>query len=167
MFHTNLNVLPVMPFANCNIPNYILTVFPLLLFSSSSALFFLRVKAVYGNNRIITIFFGFLLLVLFGLCFLIPLSTKSMHLPTTQICIIFQVEHYVAIPLGAHFVFNNLIFIAVSLRIISFSLVGGTFSARMKSFFRGDGLSCLSKSVLYGGQLYYMSVISPLMIDKY
>ena len=162
MLHTKLDFLAVTSFADCNIPNYIITIFPVLLFTSSSALFFLRVKAVYGNNRIITVFFGLLLLVLFGVCFLIPLSTKGKHLPTTQICIVFQVEVYVAIPLIAHFVFNNLIFIAISLRITSFSLIGGTFSVRLRSFFRGDGLSRLSKSILYGGQLYYMSVISPL-----
>jgi hypothetical protein len=159
MFHANLNILADIPFADCSIPNYILTVFPVLLYSSSSALFFIRLKAVYCNNRIITIFFGFLWFVLFGLFFLMPLSTKSMHIPTTQICFIFQIEHYVALPFVAHFVFNNLVFIAISLRIVSISLDGGTFSACMKSFFRGDGLSRLPRSLLYGGQLYYRSVI--------
>jgi hypothetical protein len=69
-----------------------------------------------------------------------------------------HVNHYPSFPLIAHFAFDTLVFFAISLRIVSFSIVGDTFGARMRSFFRGDGLPNLSRSLLYGGQLYYLSV---------
>jgi hypothetical protein len=166
MFHTNLNILAVTPFANCNIPNYILGGCLTLLIPSSSALFFLRVKAVYRNNRIVTTFFGLLWFVLFGLCFVLPLSAKSVHIPTTQVCIIIRIEYYASIPLIAHSVFDTLVFIANSVRILSFSIVGGTFGARMRSFFRGDGLPWFSRNLLLGGHLYYVFVIC-LLYDRY
>src|SRR5262245_15695807 len=91
MFHTN--ILAVMSFADCRIPNYLLTGFPILLCPSSSALFFLRVKAVYGNNRIITALFGSLWVVLFGFCLALPVSVHAFtneaslcHLSNRTIC---------------------------------------------------------------------------------
>jgi hypothetical protein len=124
--------------------------------SSTSALFFLRVRAVYCNKRMITVFFGLLWLMMCGLCFIVPFGTKAMHIGPTQFCIIIRVEHYVVIPLLVQIVYDTLVFLAISLRILSFSFMGDTFGARMRSFLRGDGLPSLSKSLLYGGQLYYL-----------
>jgi hypothetical protein len=58
-----------------------------------------------------------------------------------------------------HVAFDTLVFFSISFRMISFSIVGDTFSARMMSFFRGDGLSSLPRSLLFGGQVYYVLVI--------
>jgi hypothetical protein len=89
---------------------------------------------------------------------LLPFSPSAEFIGTTQtgICIVTRIEQYASIPLIAHFVFDTLVFLAISARIVSFSIVGDTFGERMRSFFRGDGLSILSRSLLYGGQLYYM-----------
>jgi len=38
-------------------------------------------------------------------------------------------------------------------------MVSGTWSARAKSFFTGDGLHHLSKAMLQSGQAYYLSVV--------
>jgi hypothetical protein len=58
-----------------------------------------------------------------------------MHIGTTKMCII---APYVSIPILVHAAFDTLVFFAISFRIISFSIVGDTFSARMMSFFRGQ-----------------------------
>jgi hypothetical protein len=42
---------------------------------------------------------------------------------------------------------------------VSLSMVSGTWSARAKSFFTGDGLHHLSKALLQSGQVYYLSVV--------
>jgi hypothetical protein len=54
---------------------------------------------------------------------------------------------------------DTLIFIAISYRMVSLSMVSGTWSARAKSFFTGDGLHHLSKAMLQSGQAYYLSVV--------
>jgi hypothetical protein len=128
------------------------------MISSAAALFFLRVRAVYYNSKIITIFFGVLWLSLFGLCFLLPLNASAGQIGTTQMCIITRITPYVSIPILMHAAFDTLVFFAISFRIMSFSIVGDTFSARMMSF-RGDGLSSLPRSLLFGGQAYYVFVI--------
>jgi hypothetical protein len=155
-------MLTVAPFVHCNIPLYVTAGGIILGVSSTSALFFIRVKAVYCNHRIITVFFGLLWLMLSGLYFVVPAAAKAVHIGPTQICLMIRVEHYAAIPVLIQVVFDTLVFLAISLRLISFSIVGDTFGARMRSFFRGDGLPSLSRSLLYGGQVYYSSVISSL-----
>jgi hypothetical protein len=122
-------------------------------------MFFFRVRAVYCNNRIITVFFGCLWLTLLGLSCIMPLTVKVTHLGTTQRCIVTSVAPHASAPIVLNAILDTLIFIAISIRLVSFSFVNdGTFGARMKSFWRGDGLPTLSRSLLQGGQLYFLFV---------
>jgi hypothetical protein len=126
---------------------------------SSSALFFFRVKGVYCNNRIITVVFGFLWIALFGVsCTIIP-AVKGGHLGNTQRCMITSVAPYGSAPIVLNAINDTLIFIAISVRLVSFTSTSNSFGARIKSFWLGDGLPALSRSLLQGGQLYYLSVI--------
>jgi hypothetical protein len=156
MFH--IDVLVAAPVAHCNALLYVVDSLLVIAVASTSGLFFFRVRAVYGNDKIITAVFGFLWFAIFGVCFLIPLSTKGMHLGTTERCIFVVIPHFVSIPALIRSGFDTMVFFAISLHIISYSIIGDTFGARMKSFFRGDGLPRLSKSLLHGGQLYYLFV---------
>jgi hypothetical protein len=156
MFH--IDVLVAVPVAHCNTLLYVVNGLLILAVASTTGLFFFRVRAVYANNKMITAIFGFLWFAIFGVCFLIPLSTKGMHLGTTQRCIFTEIPHFISIPALMRCCFDTLVFFAISLHIISYSLIGDTFGGYMKSFFRGDGLPLLSKGLLQGGQLYYSFV---------
>ena len=156
-YHTN--ALPVAPVAHCHAFTLALGSLIILVFPSTCALFFLRVRAVYCNGKLITIFFGVLWLVFFALCLLIPQSISAVHIGMTQTCIVTKISPYVSAPIIMHVAFDTLVFFSISFRVISFSIVGDTFSARMMSFFRGDGLSSLPRSLLFGGQVYYVLVI--------
>jgi hypothetical protein len=119
-------------------------------------MFFFRVKAVYGNNTIISFFFGFLVFALFAISFILPAVAGAIHIGTTQRCINTPTPNYISAPIILNAVIDTLVFVAISFRIMSFSCVGETFSARAVSFIRGDGIPAFSKSVLQGGQLYYL-----------
>jgi hypothetical protein len=125
---------------------------------SSSALFFFRVRGVYCNNRIITVVFGFLWIALFGISFTIIPAIKGTHIGTTQWCMITSVAPYASAPIVLNAVNDTLIFIAISVRLVSFSSASDSFGARMKSFWLGDGLPGLSRALLRGGQVYYLFV---------
>jgi hypothetical protein len=145
--------------AACNPVLILIGCFFVIGVPSTSALFFFRVKAVYYGNKSITMFFGALLFALFGLSFLIPFTASGEHIGTTQICITTKTEHFGVLPVLLHSIMDTLAFIAISSRIVSYSLLGDTFGARMRSFFQGSGLPSVSKSILQGGQLYYLFVI--------
>jgi hypothetical protein len=143
---------------HCNAVLISIGCFFVLGMPSTSALFFFRIRAVYRQNKIITGFFGLLLFALFGLSFLGPFTGKGKHIGTTQRCINTKAEPFGSVPILLNSIMDTLIFIVISFRIVSYSLVGDTFSARMRSFLRGDGLPNLSRSILQGGQLYYLFV---------
>ena len=68
------------------------------------------------------------------------------------------------IPIILTIVYDTLIFFAISYRVVSISMVSNTWSARVKSFVRGDGLHDLSKALLHSGQTYYLSVFFSLLM---
>jgi hypothetical protein len=155
---TQINITVVAPVAKCNILMYAIGGCFVLALPSTSALFFFRVKAVYCNNKVITAFFAFLLIVLFGLSFLVPLALVVLHIGTTQRCITTQVEKYAFAPAVLNLILDTLVFVAISFRIASNSIEGDTFRAFVKSFLRGEGLPKFSKSLLQDGQIYYWFV---------
>jgi len=74
----------------------------------------------------------------------------------TRRCILTTVRSYVSVSVIINTVNDTLIFLAISYSIISYTVIGDTWGARAKSFFRADGLPRLSKALLRGGQLYYL-----------
>ena len=156
----------------------------MLSISSNSLLFFYRVRAVYSNSTIITAFFGFLWVATSGLSVLCPFSIFAdvspftaisrgkktypipypsssliafiQHIGPTKRCILTAVRSYVFVPVVLNAINDTLIFLAISYYIGSYTIVGASWGARAKSFFRADGLPRLSKALLQGGQLYYL-----------
>jgi hypothetical protein len=121
-------------------------------------MFFLRVKAVYMNSKVIVTFFGLLWLSVLGTLFELFKVTPG-HDGTTKKCIIVSVNVALVVPIFLHTTFDTLVFIAISLRIASYSMVGDNFRTRLKSLFRGQGLPRLSRCIILGGQLYYLFVV--------
>jgi hypothetical protein len=82
------------------------------------------------------------------------------RIPYTRRCIAgVSNTTYVTIPIVMTAVFDTLVFLAISYRMVSVALSDNTWGARAKSFFRGDGLHRLSKALLQSGQAYYLSVL--------
>jgi hypothetical protein len=139
---------------HCNAVYYTLTGFTIIASPATAALFFLRVKAIYFDSKVVVTLFGLLWLAFSATIFLWTFSVKMAHIGTTQKCILLAVEHRVTASLLLHSTYDTLVFIAISLRITS-----AAFSTGGKSLFRGDGLPHLSRSLLMGGQLYYLFVV--------
>ena len=63
--------------ANCQTLEYVIGSFYALGLSSTSLLFLSRVRAVYGNSKIITAIFGSMWVATLGLSIIVPLSVDS------------------------------------------------------------------------------------------
>jgi hypothetical protein len=128
---------------------------------STSALFFFRVKGVYYDNKLVQVLFGVMWLLLVASTLTIPPAIKGAHIRTTQICMMVKVEDYEAVAAFLNALFDTLVFLAVSYRIMT-STPEGSVRTQAGTFFRGDGLSSISRALLQGGQLYYLFVaLSP------
>ena len=140
-------------------------------------------KAVYNNSRIITAIFGFLWLSIGSLSFLLMLGITGCEsglpivimsyanfltdrIPYTRRCIEGVVNTtFTTIPIILTAAFDTLVFLAISYHMVSISMGGNSWSARVRSFFTGDGLHHLSRSLLQGGQAYYL-LVHPLDLEK-
>jgi hypothetical protein len=129
---------------------------------STLAMFFLQLRAVYNNNKVITIIFGFLLFSEFALLFLGPVFGRSVHIGPTQRCINAPEPQWVSVPMLISSIFDTLVFLAISICIISNLFMANRCQSRMKAFFCGDGLPTMSRNLLKGGQFYYLFMISTL-----
>jgi len=133
---------------------------------ATSLLFFFRVKAVYNHSRIITAFFGFIWLAIAGVSILIMLGITGDRIPYTWRCTEGLAHTYTTVPIILTAINDTLVFLAISYRMVSISMVNSTWSARARSFFRGDGLHHLSKALLKSGQAYYFITIGVAILSS-
>lgn len=140
-------------------------------------LFFLRVRAVYENARSITIIFGAWWLALIGTTLVFPFSISTsvstlhcqsmhnlipilfsflQHLASTGHCYVSTLESWTTISMWVNMGYDTSIFLAISCRIVSYSVAGRAPNRRVISSFRGDGLPRMCRDLLHQGQLYYL-----------
>lgn len=53
---------------------------------------------------------------------------------------------------------DSLVFLAISLKLMSNNSPDKSFTGRFKTFFRGNGMTSISKALFKGGQIYYLYV---------
>lgn len=156
-------VLQVGTIEHCEVFYHPISGFIVVGVPATLALFYLRVKAVYFDKKLVVAFFGLLWLSIFGTLFLIPFNLTLAHIGPTKRCIVVAAHSRGATPVLLHSAFDTLVFIAISIRIASYSI---TSSARTKSLFRlgGDGLSRICRYILWGGQVYYFATIGLCLV---
>jgi hypothetical protein len=148
----------VVPIEHCHAYSCAMSSILILGPPSTLFMFFLRVRAVYHDKKLVVAFFAFLWLSLFGTLFLSPFTLMAGHLGPTKICTVTSVKYYWVISLFIHSAFDTLVFLAISIRIISYAMGRGDLRTRLKSLFVGHGLPRISKCIMQGGQLYYLFV---------
>jgi len=126
----------------------------------ASALFFLRLKAVYHDDTYVIAFFSlFWLAVLFVFIIetirtLVP-CVQDGH--TSLDCI--DGRPIIGYPYLMAAINDSLMYLAMSWRLASF-VPSERWQHRLRSFVTGKGLGSISKVLLQSGQLYYFVVIS-------
>jgi hypothetical protein len=122
---------------------------------SSSFLFLRRMEAVYPNNKWIKYFFSALWFINGGIEITVVLGVRAVHAPGTLYCIDAQPEPYVLGGGLAPVVFDTLVFLAISYKIMA---THSTLDAKvsLRTLISGKALPRLSRAILQGGQQYYL-----------
>ncbi|KZP24382.1 hypothetical protein FIBSPDRAFT_1042175 [Athelia psychrophila] len=125
--------------------------------ASTSFLFFLRVRAVYLRSRTITILFGALWVVTssVGIGFSALAALDVDRVPYTPYCNSTSKHNY--IPVTMAFVHDTMVFLAISYRLAADAVPAADWRSRVLSIVTGKGLFSLSRSLMKGGQLYYLA----------
>jgi len=134
--------------------------------TSTTLLFFLRVRAIFANTRYAPAFFFFLWLANVGCSTLDFLLVDGTRLGPTESCIFTNLRKvYAIIPAVAVLVHDTLVFAAISYKLFSHSHFGmstrdqrGKPGNKTTAFLSGRGLPAFSRTLLQDGQVYYLSV---------
>ncbi|EJD43639.1 hypothetical protein AURDEDRAFT_137862 [Auricularia subglabra TFB-10046 SS5] len=128
---------------------------------STSFLFFLRLRAIFMDSRIVVGFFAFLWFSTLAGSMTVPFAVRGGHIGTTNRCINVEVQSFSSAAPVTNTVHSTLVFIAVSIRLLYTSSSRLTDQSRLRSFVMGETSSGsrISRALLQGGQLYYVATV--------
>ncbi|KAJ7622683.1 hypothetical protein B0H17DRAFT_1290103 [Mycena rosella] len=161
------------PLQACNTAYVVFTAFYPIGISASAFLFFFRVHAIYGGDRLVTAIFGFLWLAVLGSSITVPTLGTAVKSGDSSECIVTRVEVFMyvgasGIILSVH---DTLVFFAISYRLVSnFRLMQQqTLGTQLKMLFTGAHLPALPQVLFADGQMYYMitvvtNIVSMLLV---
>ena len=142
--------------SKCNALNVVIGACVAVAVPANSFLMFLRVKAVYLQNRIAIRVFTFLWAATLLSSVTLPFSVRGDHIGTSQQCIETDIKPLTSACFTVSAVNDTLIFLAVTYRLVFFYAEAGSWSSRVRSLFSGAGMGQTAKLLLQTGQLYYL-----------
>lgn len=123
---------------------------------ASAILLLFRASAVYLHSLLSLTIFGSTWLALQGIftynSYFIAVNIE--HVDGSNFC--GTTKHINSTVFIATACFDTLVYLAISWRLSSMSRTGDTWKDRLRCFFTGSGLLGFSKSLLRGGQKYYL-----------
>ena len=138
---------------NCSTAVRVVALFGALSAPLNALLFLLRVVGVYHHSRLVMC--GFTVLWLSTLASIVaPWGYKGSNIGPTQYCIPEGTAKYNGVSFVLLTVFDTTVFIAITLRVMSVSMLD-TWTSRRIAFVQGRGLGRLTGALLQTGQLYY------------
>jgi hypothetical protein len=122
----------------------------------TSLLFFFRVRAIYGGQRIISWIFAFLWICVVGAAILVPIYSYAASVGS--VCIVTKIPSIVGAAATALTVHDTSVFVAISYRLLANSHREHTPKQMIRALFRGANLHTFSTALFRDGQMYYMYV---------
>ncbi|CAL1708181.1 unnamed protein product [Somion occarium] len=145
------------PLSNCQTMINITGWFGAFALPCNSMLFLLRIRGVFFNSRIITIIFSLLWLSTLA-SFTAPFTFTANNIGPTDNCIITRVDERSSAGFFSIGVFDTMVFIAITIRILSFNPTI-SWSERLRTFWSGKNMGRVSRALLQTGQLYYLVTV--------
>ncbi|KAF9553159.1 hypothetical protein CPC08DRAFT_714025 [Agrocybe pediades] len=152
-----LSILETAPVGHCD---FKLEIFFPIIMSSTSLLFFYRIRALYiGNNYVVGLFFALWLCVVASS--ITPIfAVSGANIGQTKYCQINRLERFVAASVIVPFVNDTLVFVATSWKLMRHSHAETSIKNGIRVMILGRYLPAFSKAMLQDGQAYYLSLIT-------
>ncbi|KAH7888390.1 hypothetical protein F5I97DRAFT_1803192 [Phlebopus sp. FC_14] len=126
--------------------------------AASSFMFLRRVQAVFFKNRVVRWCFAVLWIANVIIGCIMPMGTTASEIANTKHCIVTGEPSYIAAGCISSLVYDSLVFLAVSYKVnTSYSLDRNPLN--WKTFFSRPRSPRLSKSIMQGGQQYYLASV--------
>jgi hypothetical protein len=127
---------------------------------ATSLLFFFRIRAIFDDHPFVISFFGFMWFGVLAGSLTVTQGVHGVPIGTSQYCFTGPYENYVASATILPLVHDTLIFLAISWKLVANSHVEHTFHNGIRVMVFGDYLPAFSKSLLQGGQAYYLTTVT-------
>ncbi|KAF9441136.1 hypothetical protein P691DRAFT_637392, partial [Macrolepiota fuliginosa MF-IS2] len=153
------------PIADCHAAQIAVEMFCLPSMACASFLFLRRLEAVYADSRtrIVQWVFRILWFVTSANIITGVVGVKMKHIEGTSYCVMYKVKGYVVLNQLLPVVFDTLVFLAISYKIIS-SRSALDPKINWRTIVTGKTLPRLSRALLQGGQQYYITVFTANVI---
>ncbi|KZP07485.1 hypothetical protein FIBSPDRAFT_803978 [Athelia psychrophila] len=126
--------------------------------AAKSCLFFMRVRAIYSNSKLVTVIAGVgwlgVVCARATVAFLIHTSPVPGQ---TGYCAVSGFASITVIALWLNWAYDTCIYVAISVRLTSYT--PSSTNSRNLSFLRGDGLPHTMRHLLNDGHVYYFTTI--------
>ncbi|TFK50407.1 hypothetical protein OE88DRAFT_1660773 [Heliocybe sulcata] len=152
-------VFQVAPVGSCQALQVALGVCFAVSVPATSLLFFFRIRAVFRRRPFVVAIFAFLWIATLAGSITVPFAITGGHIGPTNRCINTGVKSFSSVGIIINGVNDSLVFLAISWHLLTSHLVETKWSDRARSFFRGTGFNGLSRSLLQGGQAYYLATV--------
>lgn len=121
-------------------------------------LFFFRIRAVFNDTKSVVWFFAFLWVAVLGCALTTPFGVKATYPGVEEPCLDLLIAKFVSLGPIASWIYDTLVFIAISTKLMSFSFPTkkATWRERIKCFWTGPERGFITRTVLQTGQLYYL-----------
>ncbi|KAG6909496.1 hypothetical protein DXG01_017218 [Tephrocybe rancida] len=148
---------------NCQVIKKTVCVLYHVAFSSTSLLFFLRVRAVFIHNKVVVAFFAVLWLSVLGGSLTVATVGNAAHLGPTHHCSATRLKQYASAAPITFAINDTFVFLAISWQLLFNATRDSTQG--FKSRIRGKYLPAFSRALLQDGQVYYLvSVTSNITV---
>jgi len=135
---------------------YIQGTFLALAQITTSLLFLFRIQAVFRDNKPVLALFYLLWLAVVAFSIILPFHLHAMHIGPTLACINNGVTSFAEGFIASVIAYDSAVFIAITYRILVFSVLEEGKKARVRAFFGFQNLPAVSRNLLSGGQHYYL-----------
>ena len=155
---TNLVRSSVAPLRSCSQALLVTALFGGFIAPLNSSLFLLRIWGVFYGSKPVMTLFSILWLSTFA-SFPSVFAIKAHSIGPTSYCIINAAPHLVSLSFIVTAVFDTLVFLAITLKIIFDSHLEG-WKPCIGLFFKGKNVGRISRALLQTGQAYYLWIFS-------
>ncbi|KAF9567219.1 hypothetical protein CPC08DRAFT_627265 [Agrocybe pediades] len=153
------------PVGNCQSWQQSMSWFTVIGIAATSYLFFFRVQVLYQTNKPVV---GFFLFLWVGVCcsgVISILGVSATEIGPTQFCVNASLPKNAYIQGVAMLIDDTLTFLAISWRLLDFSLAEtNTFAERARVVLLGSNLPRFSRAFLKSGQQYYLTTVGFSML---
>ncbi|EED79147.1 predicted protein, partial [Postia placenta Mad-698-R] len=147
------------PVDHCNAFEKFVTSCLLVSTSTTSLLFFLRIRAIFRNNKPVVIAFFILWLGVLGGSMTVPFALVGENLGPTKYCADAVAKPFAGSIIIVPMIHDTIVFLAISTRLIMNSRRETTLQGQLRMFFSGRYLPTISAVLLKDGQLYYVITV--------